>query len=381
MRLRNMKVILVFVSLVLFFSLLGISSGQVSGPQLDLQLAPNLELAQIVYVSDFDLLQQGALQYLFQLIVDNSTQPDFVGILRFEITLNNDLIAATQTQPFTLSANEVINVSNIDLSQGVIVQSGEEVKFDKGETQSPTSQFEDEVLQSGKLPRGNYKFVVGFLYNSGADESNAPPQILNINNPTFIRPVTPGTTTGSQFMEILYTQFPTFQFETDFDPTFTSREPFRVQIFKKLEQHSSVDEALTSTPHYDEFLFETVFPYPAAAALPLDPGVYVWRVQLEMITSSGTEVMESPVFAFRIEDPNNLGQFANEGLQADLLQILVDLFGEKGKEIARSLSDYNLLAIRLNGEKITREQFYKIIEGYEGQKRKISDIILMGSQQ
>ena len=128
-----------------------------------------------------------------------------------------------------------------------------------------------------------------------------------INNPSFIRPIAPGTRAGDQFMEILYTQFPTFQFETDLDftnPDFLANPPFHVQVFKKLDQHASIDEVLTTQPHYDEWLSNVVFPYPVAAAQPLDEGVYLWRIQLGMVTSSGTEIIESPVFAFRVEDPS-----------------------------------------------------------------------------
>jgi hypothetical protein len=53
MHVRNMKKILLIFALVLFFAFYGISFGQ-TGPTLNLQLAPSLELAQVVYVADFD---------------------------------------------------------------------------------------------------------------------------------------------------------------------------------------------------------------------------------------------------------------------------------------------------------------------------------------
>ncbi len=375
-----MKKIPLILFLVLFFSFCSLSFGQI-GPTLTLQLAPSLELAQIVYVSDFDFIQQGATQFLFQLNVDNTGRGSLEGLLRFEIFQNENMLAETQTQPFILTANENFSISNIELNTGYMVESGQIIVFDKANTINPSSDFENEVQQSGKLPKGNYHFIVKFLYAGG--ESPAPPQTIFVHNPTFVRPIMPGTRNGSGYLEILYTQFPTFQFESDFDAAFAAGEPFHVQIFKKLEQHSSIDEVLTSTPHFDEWMPQTVFPYPPAAVLPLDPGVYVWRVQLQLVTTSGTEILESPIFAFQIEDPSTLGEFGDDGVQDDILRILVDMLGDRGRQIAQSLSNYKLRVIRVNGETITKKEFYRIIENYETSEteREILDILFQGSQE
>ncbi len=378
MQLKSMKKIPIVVGVILLLSFTHLSYG---APQLDLQLAPSLELAQIVYVSDFDFLQQGATQFLFMLTINNIGEPQVFGRLRFEIVRNNDVLAAAETQDFTLPADRSFSASNIEMSNGYIIPgTTTEIKFNQGETTLPSDDFEKEVFESGKLPKGNYRFIVKFRYNNGVSEAAAPTQSLFIFNPTYIQPITPGTVAGNGYLEILYTQFPTFQFESDFDPTNTA-EPFHVQIFKKLEQHGSIDEALTSTPHFDEWIHQTVFPYPASAALPLDPGVYLWRVQLELLSTSGTEIVESPVFAFRVDDPSKMGELSDEGVQNDILQILIDSIGDRGRTIAQSLNDFTLKEIRVNGETITKKQFYEVIDSYEGQERIIKEIILMGTQE
>ena len=379
MRFRKLKIIPLLILLVSFFSLIGKSNAQ---PRLELLLAPSLELAQIVYVSDFDFYQQGANQFLFQITVDNSEMGQVEGYLQFEIFQNAESLSETQSNVFTLMAGENFTVSNIELNAGYSTPIGQEnVRFEKSNTTTPSQEFEDEVFAGGKLPKGNYSFIVKYVFNNGSEETPPASASIFINNPTFIRPITPGTRASDGYLEILYTQFPTFQFETDFDPTFSTSEPFHVQIFKKLDQHGSIDEVLTTQPHYDELMFTTVFPYPVAAVQPLDPGVYVWRIQLRMLTSSGTEVLESPVYTFRVEDPSSLGELDDEGVKSEVMRILIDLLGNRGEEIAKSLSDYNLIAIRVNGETITKKKLYEIIDGYEGEERLISDIILKGTQQ
>jgi hypothetical protein len=99
-----------------------------------------------------------------------------------------------------------------------------------------------------------------------------------------------------------------------------------------------------------------------------------------MVTSSGTEVIESPVFAFRVEDPSRLGEIDDEGTKDEVMRILEDLLGNRGRQLSGQLSDYNLIAIRVNGETITKKRLYEIIDGYEGQERLIDDIILKGTQ-
>jgi len=379
MQLRKLRKVPLILSVVFFLLLSGSLYAQ---PSLLFELAPSLEFAQIVYVSDFDFYQQGATQFLFQLTVQN--QNPVTGYLEFQILRNGQILAQTQSNTFSLLQNESFSVSNIELNAGYITPIGNEpIRFDKANTTNPSSDFEDEVLTSGKLPRGTYDFVVRYRFNNDQSEASAPPVSITINNPTFIRPIVPGTNAGSQYLETIYTQFPTFQFETDLDlndPRFLSVPPFRVQIFKKLDQHASIDEVLTSQPHYDERQSNTVFPYPVAAAQPLDEGVYLWRVQLELITSSGMEVIESPVFAFEVQDPSRLGELNDEGLKDEVMRILEDLLGRRGRQIAEQLSDYKLTAIRVNGETIDKKRLYEIIDSYQDSERIIDDIFLKGTQ-
>ena len=378
MEFRKLRIIPLTILLVSFFLI----CSSFAQPTLEFQLAPSLELAQIVYVSDFDFYQQGATQFLFQLTVNNRNP--VTGYLKFDIYHNADLLAETQSNNFSLVQNENFTVSNIELNAGFFTPLGNQpIRFEKSNTTNPSTEFEEEVLAGGRLPRGTYQFVVTFRFNNDQDQTSAPPVAIFINNPSFIRPIMPGTRAGELYLEILYTQFPTFQFETDLDftnPAFLENPPFHVQIFKKLDQHASIDEVLTTQPHYDEWMSNVVFPYPAAAAQPLDEGVYLWRVQLGMVTSSGTELIESPVFAFRVEDPSRLGEIDDEGTKAEVMRILEDLLGNRGRNLAQALSDYSLTAIRVNGETITKKRLYEIIEGYQGEERLISDIMLKGTQ-
>jgi hypothetical protein len=376
MFLRNPKKFPVLAIVVFLFSLLGMAFAQGSGPILDVQLSPTLEFAQVVYTSDFDFYQQGATIYLFQATLDNTGKSAVQGVLIFEIQRGQDIIAKAQTTSFTLSANEVISASNMQISSGVITQSGDEIRLDESETFAPGDEFEKEVLSSGKLPRGNYQLVSRFRYSTG--ESPAPPLNLFLQNPSYVRPLTPGDRVGSGSTDVVYSQFPTMQFESDFDPQFAIEPPFRVTIYKKLDQHNSIDEVLTSTPFFDEFMYEMVFPYPAYGVQPLQPGIYAWRIQLRYITTSGTETLESPVFVFRAADPSLMGIYDDDELKEEIMTFLLDKIENKedGREVIGNLSDYKLLSIKLNGKELTKQEFYDILEQYDSKLRKLSELIL-----
>ena len=380
MAITNKKKIIFLSCLLLLFTF---GDSAFSQPTISLQLAPSLELAQVIYVSDFGFVGDQVTKFLFQITIDNSGEPEVQGVVILELFHDEGLVADAATQPFTLPANAFLSASNLQLTDGYTIPgTGEVIKLDPQTVNYPTDEFENEVFTGNRLEKGTYKAILSFCYNNGQSQVSAPPQTITVNNPTFIRPITPGTTTRSGYQEILYTQFPTFQFETDFDETLSMEPPYHVQVYKKLDQNSSVDEVLNNQPHFDQWQFETNFQYPPAAVLPLTPGVYLWRIELRYLTSSGTETIPSPIAEFRVEDPSTLGQIDDQGVKDQLLQILIDVLGEKrGREIALSVSDYNLIDIRLNGQSITTQEFYEILEGYEGEVRKISDISLYGTQQ
>ena len=368
------------VIMVFLLSSLGILYAQGNGPVLDVQLSPTLEFAQVVYTSDFDFYQQGATIYLFQAMLDNTGKPAVQGVLVFEIYRGPEIIARTTTTTFTLSANEVINVSNIQISNGVITQSGEELRLNESETFVPPDEFENEILSSGKLPRGDYQFISRFQFSGG--ESVAPLLSLNIQNPSYVRPIVPGYPAGSGSYDVVYSPFPTMQFESDFDPQVAVEPPFHVTVYKKLDQHNSIDEILTSTPYLDEYMYETVFPYPAYGVQPLEPGVYAWRIQLRYVTTSGYETLDSPVFLFRVEDPSLMGVFDNDELKDDILGFLNDTVEDRGqvRQITGALSDYKLISIKLNGQPISKQEFYELLGTYDFDTNKLSELNLTPTQ-
>jgi hypothetical protein len=210
----------------------------------------------------------------------------------------------------------------------------------------------------------------------------------------YVVPVAPGSPGGLTNPAIIYTEFPVFQFNTDLLP-FGEIDPFNILVYKVLpDQHQSVDDVLTTTPHLDVTTSWTLFQYPQNSAdeqggilrindfQPLTPGTYVWRVILTLQTTSGTEFIQSPIFGFKLVDPSDVNEnLIRQAAARQVFNILRFLIGERANEIENNLSDFSLSSIVVDGQKIELEELYNKINQYTDKVIIIENIELLSSQE
>jgi hypothetical protein len=382
--------ILVLLPLLL---LLNSAHGQVA---IDLILSPTLQNAKVVYISSFDFLQQGAAEFLFQITI-NADQ-DTYGRMVFSVDRNGELLAEATTNDFNLPAG-TFSMNNIQLSNGYVfpVTEGDRVQFDSQNIKSLDDDFKQEVNQGGKLPSGRYHMNVEFYQV----ENNIPGQEpigfgsdeIEVVGGAYVLPITPGREGDLTNPDLIYNEFPVFQFNTDLYVASQQDEPFEVEVYKVLpDQHSSIDDVLTSTPHLRLITGQTLFQYPKAATdeagftieeyQPLTLGTYVWRVVLNLQTTSGIDRIESPIFVFKLVDPSTVSEdIVKQATSAEVLAILRYLIGERADEYINMLSDYMLQEIRVDGAPIDIAGLYDRITQYTGKVIKIEYIELLGSQE
>jgi hypothetical protein len=74
--------------------------------------------------------------------------------------------------------------------------------------------------------------------------------------------------------------------------------------------------------------------------------------------------------------------FGDESLKEEIINFFLDLSEDKdkGREIVDMLSDYKLVAIRLNGKEISKEKFYQIIDEYDIDFKTMTDVLLTPTQ-
>jgi hypothetical protein len=368
---KNLAILSMFV---LFFINL------VPGQSIDLILSPRLEMANVVYISDFSFIEKQSLEafqseFLFQVTFSDFTGTE-EGKLLFQILRDNKQIGKAESNTFIMPAG-MHSFNNMQLNEGVII-GGQEVRFDVRNIDMPDNDddFKNEVLGSNKLPRGQYVFRIGF----GGVIGEA---IIEVFNPTYIVPVTPGYPASRDASEIIFTDMPTFIFDTDLtDPIALSENPFKIQVYQKLDQHGSLDEVTTGTPHLEAKINTMTVNYiEFPESEPLEPGTYLWHVQMSIKTSGGDEVTTSPLYSFTVRDLNDQGDPKDEAATEDIYELLKNIVGtDRARAIAQELAGYHLNAIRINGAEITINDLYGIIDNYQGHLVEITDIILQSTQ-
>jgi hypothetical protein len=350
----------------------------VAGQSIDLMLSPRLDLAHVIYLSDFSLIERQSAEafeteFLFQATFTGFTGTE-EGELVFQLLKNNQLVAQATSNMFTMPAGDH-SFNNMQLNQGVII-GGQEVRFEVRNIEKPSDDFQNEILSGNKLPRGRYVFRISFAGFTGE-------AVIDVFNPTYVDLVTPGYLAGKDVPEIIFTDMPTFIFDSDLtDPIALDGNPFKIQVFQKLEQHGSLDEVTTGTPHLEADVGTMVVNYTQfPEAEPLMPGTYLWRVLMHIQTSGGVEVTPSPLYAFTVRDVTDQLDPMDEAVTEDIFELLENIVGtERARAITQELVGYHLSAIRLNGVEITVDQLYDILDNYQGHLVEITDIILQSIQ-
>jgi hypothetical protein len=289
-------------------------------------------------------------------------------------------------------------MNNIQLSNGyVFPANNERVQFDNQNIDPPDDDFQQEINQGGKLPSGRYQIVVEFFRVENNIPDPSPIGIgrdeIEVVSGAYVIPVTPGREGALTNPDIIYNEFPVFQFNTDIIDPLGLGEPFEVEVYKVLsDQHTSVDDVLSSTPHLRLMTGQTLFQYPKAATdeagftideyQPLELGTYIWRVILNLQTTSGIDRIYSPIFAFKLVDPSTVSEdLVKQATATEVLMILRYLIGERADEYINILSNYMLQEIRVDGSPIEISGLYDRINQYTGKVIKIEYIELLGKQE
>ncbi|RMF09064.1 MAG: hypothetical protein D6762_04465 [Candidatus Neomarinimicrobiota bacterium] len=234
------------------------------------------------------------------------------------LNMDGDILVKVSTDPFWLRAP--VTLSNTDLTldtREIFDSEGKKVPLkihvDEHIDLAEAEDLQNSIIQMGKLPDGNYHFLVTIL--DGNDLSTVLAQddhTVQVSTPTLLQLVSPGGALADTSLNEIFTTYPVFQWETDPCTVPGGCEYFiRVAEFNPAE-HASVDQAIESQTRlpldqtlefYPVGAGVTSFQYPVTDAGDLEPGkVYVWQVKKSFGTTSGVESILSEIFAFKIKD-------------------------------------------------------------------------------
>ena len=334
-------------------------------PWVRIQLGPQLLGLEVIYISHMDITNRGSSEYFFDLEIYDVEQDWENTTLIIEWIQGDESIVTLESEPFTLPAPDPLppqgspsyTASNLDLlNTGIIPGTTILLNFSRS-FNPPTDEFEQDVLQSGKLVRGSYNLVAR-LINPAWNvivEHNTP---LNITNPSLIQLQQP------QNEEVVFTEFPFFHFESD-------ASNFIVSMYKRINPHDDVETILSGHPTMEfETMFER-FSYHITGGEPLESGAtYFWVVRALVQTTKGVEEFQSDVWQFTID---------TEGLEfsdVDIQQLLEPFLGQLAKDIADLLRNYDLKQIKINGQSITLQDFFQYLNDLMGGEFEIQDLVI-----
>ena len=294
------------------------------------------------YVSSFDIGTGATNVQIFNYSLESNIYPVYIKI-GFKATLvspglginNEATIVEVETDPFQIQ--DGIYLDNRDLSSELTFisdNSGNQIELQGRLIEVLDPSLSEAIMQtiltSGKLSDGQYTFNIRVY--GGLNENDMT--MVFDDSKTFVIqsqiPITleyPGGALADTTDNLLFTNFPIFQWSSG--PSLANANTFiRVAKYDP-EIHSGLEDAiedqrvLPSNQSEDWELIDNVnsFQYPFSGAYPLDAGnIYCWQIKITLPTTSGTEDLVSPIYAFKI---GNAGNIETSSIITDPLLIML----------------------------------------------------------
>ena len=313
---------------IIFFALLVLFKSNIQSQSLNIDVQGEIYEYATYYVSSFDVATGATNVQIFNYSLTSNIYPVYIKI-RFRATIispglginNEATIVEVETDPFQIQ--DGLYLDNRDLSSErtfINDNSGNQIELqgqlidvlDPGLSEA----IMQTILTSGKLSDGQYTFSV--MVYGGLTENDL--SLVFDDSKTFVIqsqvPITlesPGGALSDTTDNLFYTNFPIFQWSSG-PPCAGCETYIRVAQFDS-DVHSGLEDAiedqrvLPSNQNEDWELIDNVnsFQYPFSGAYPLDAGnVYCWQIRITLPTTSGTEDMLSPIYAFKIGQAGNI---------------------------------------------------------------------------
>ena len=271
-------------------------------------------------------------------------------------------------------------VHNSDFSIYTDAISGYDVipQIDSYPSQSVMDNMLSTIMQTGKLPDGNYSFTVELFNENESTPMDRIERSIEVYSPVFLELVTPGGNLSDTTDTKIFSTYPVFQWVTDYCPD--CDYGIRVCEFMP-DRHSSLSEALDDVSNIplsqseDFYKLGNInsFQYPSSGVIDLQPGkYYVWQIQRSFQSSVGPENSLSNIHLFKVESPG-----IGEGGELEIIQTLIgegkynELFGRDGELRGFKISGGS---IWINGEEMPANQLNQLASQVQQGTLKIKEV-------
>ena len=242
------------------------------------------------------------------------------------MNISNKRILYIISRPFDINGEITLTSKDIDQNmRNIYYTDGRQCNISVDHLEQELESLQSIILSTGgKLPAGSYVFTLNITDQNDNFLKNQT-QTIEVSNPSTLDLISPGGELEDNFE--IATPLPTFQWESiDFmwSRTNCNECGYSIRVAEyDATKHNSVDQALkdrANLPYPDNggyyqlssaqvanaggldlYTAGTIFQYPLTGARPLEAGkTYVWQIKKTFPTTSGSEIVSSPIFAFKI---------------------------------------------------------------------------------
>ena len=164
-------------------------------------------------------------------------------------------------------------------------------------------------LRSGRLPAGTYRFTVTVAAQEGAVLDSDELRIT-LGVASRVELLSPGVPADAGAPPVIPGPTPRFLWNSGAE---SAGARYRLRVVRVDGEGSAVEAVQAGFPVWETVTSSTNALYPASAqALRLEAGgTYAWQVTREVGTSGGDELIEGPIYWFRIDGAGGPGEVAD----------------------------------------------------------------------
>ncbi|MBN1153464.1 hypothetical protein JXB12_00940 [candidate division KSB1 bacterium] len=273
----------------------------------------------IFFLSDLNLSGLGESPLLFYLDITNSYGEEKSVLLDLRMVYEGnfmssvDLIAG-QTGPLNIIPGTT-RITNQNLFSDT--DPYRLLSFDLND--QAVDKLIDQLLASGKLPTGDYRFIITLAFSDGSGSIDQTDLYYNITNTETIDLISPGNPACEGDLRQIYTTLPLFRWESD-------ALKFRIKVCEKLQTNNSPEDVMNNEPRLLTEVENKFLQYPITGAFMLEEGkAYYWQVWSIVNTSSGIIEIPSEIWGFQISE---MGGGSNSFQQQQIMNVLRMILGD-----------------------------------------------------
>lgn len=308
------------------------------------------------------------------------------------VNMYNNRILYIISKPFEFKGEITLTTKDIDQNmRNIYYTDGRPCNIGVDRLEQDLLRLQSVILSTGgKLPAGSYIFNLNILDKDGVPTGFSQTQTIEVSNPTTMDLISPGGELEENFE--ISTPLPTFQWESiDFmwSKVNCNKCGYWIRVAEyDASRHNSIDQALkdranlpfpdngdyyelpsskvAGVSELDLWTAGTIFQYPLTGAKPLEAGkTYVWQIRKTFPTSSGSESVYSPIYAFKIQAAGQTTS-SYSGIDLSLYQALIDQISPDIQEWFKEGGDlYGYVptgTVTLNGvQRLTLDQLQTLV--------------------